>query len=195
MTDGEATMNHAAISHPASSARSAAVTGLAWGFILFSLAVMALLILPLAPGEALAASLGVEVGSGGLTGGVAWLIERSATLVTLLIVGALVTLVLAVALLQRRPWARPAFVALMAAGFVGVFGAAALTPMTFGLLPEAATTEVVNPGNPVAGLVGALSLLIMAATALVALFAWAGWKLTTPAVRAEFERGPVPAEG
>lgn len=141
------------------------------------------------------ASLGVEAGSGGLTGGVAWLIERSATLAALLITGALVTLVLAIALLQRRRWARPAFVGLMLAGFVGVFGAAALTPMTFGLLPEAATTEAVNPGNPVAGLVGALSLLIMMATALVALFAWAGWKLTTPAVRAEFDRTPIAPEG
>ncbi len=188
-------MHHAAMPHHASPARSAAVSGLAWGFILFSLTVIGLLTLPLIPGETLIASLGAEVGSGGLTGGVAWLIERSASLASLLTFGALVTLVLAIALLQRRPWARPAFVGLMIAGFVGVFGAAALTPMTFGLLPEAATTDAVNPGNPVAGLVGALSLLIMAATALVALFAWAGWKLTTPAVRAEFERAPVPAEG
>ncbi|MCG6656892.1 hypothetical protein HOP52_03745 [Halomonas campisalis] len=188
-------MTTASLSSPSAPPRSGAVSGIAWGFIAFSILTLALLTLPLLPGDALVASLGVEAGSGGLTGGVAWLIERSATLATLLIVGALVTLVLALALLQRRPWARPAFVGLMVAGFFGVFGAAALTPMTFGLLPEAATTEAVNPGNPVAGLVGALSLLIMAATALVALFAWAGWKLTTPAVRAEFDQTPVTPEG
>ncbi|EWG98624.1 hypothetical protein [Halomonas sp. BC04] len=127
-----------------------------------------------------------------MTGGVAWLVERSGGLAVLMMIGSLATLALAVALLLRRPWARPAFVGLMAAGFVGVFGAAALTPMTFGFLPDAAISEAVNPGNPVAGLVGALSLLIMAATVLVALFAWAGWKLTTPAVRAEFDRTPSP---
>ncbi|RDB44364.1 hypothetical protein DU490_03345 [Halomonas sp. DQ26W] len=175
--------------------RSAAVSGIAWCFIVFSLLVMALVTLPLMPGDAMVASLGVEAGSGGLTGGVAWLIERSSLLAILMMIGSLATLVLAVALLQRRAWARPAFVGLMVAGFVGVFGAAALTPMTFGFLPDAATADAVNPTNPVAGLVGALALLILAATTLVALFAWAGWKLTTPAVRAEFDRTPIAPEG
>ena len=188
-------MPHASLARRGPPARSTAVTGLAWGFILFSLAVMGLLALPLAPGEALAAGLGVEAGSGGLTGGVAWLAERSARVASLLMLGSLVTLTLAIALLRRLPWARRAFVALMAAGFVGVLGGAALTPLTFGLLPDAATTEAVNVEDPVAGLVGMLGGLILAATLFTALFAWAGWKLTTPAVRAEFERTPVPAEG
>ena len=83
----------------------------------------------------------------------------------------------------------------MIAGFVGVLGGAALTPLTFSLLPDAATTEAVNVEDPVAGLVGLLGGLILIATLLTALFAWAGWKLTTPAVRAEFEHAPVPAEG
>ncbi|WP_416138479.1 hypothetical protein ACM26W_18790 [Halomonas sp. HK25] len=195
MTDGETAMPPTALPRSGPPTRSAAVTGLAWGFILFSLAVMALLALPLAPGEALAASLGVEVGSGGLTGGVAWLAERSASVASLLILGALITLILAIALLRRLPWARRAFVALMVAGFVGVLGGAALTPLTFGLLPETATTEAINVEDPVAGLVGMLGGLILVATLFTALFAWAGWKLTTPAVRAEFERLPVPAEG
>ncbi|QTF92947.1 hypothetical protein [Halomonas sp. BM-2019] len=188
-------MRRTAMPRANASARSAGVTGLAWGFILFSLAVLGLLALPLAPGEALAASLGVEVGSGGLTGGVAWLAERSARVASLLMLGALVTLTLAIALLCRLAWARRAFIALMAAGFVGVLGGAALTPLTFGLLPEAATGEAVNPSDPVAGLVGLLGGLILVATLFTALFAWAGWKLSTPAVRAEFERMPVPAEG
>ncbi|MCE8023784.1 hypothetical protein [Billgrantia aerodenitrificans] len=173
--------------------RSAAVTGLAWGFIAFSTLTVALLTLPLLPGEALVASLGVETGSGGLTGGVAWLIERSNTVAGLLMVGAAVTLALSVALLQRRRWARPAFLGLMAAGFVGVLGGAALTPLTFGFMADAAG-EMARYEDSVAGLIGALSVLIMLATALVVLFAWAGWKLTTPAVRAEFERTPVATE-
>ena len=187
---------HTATYHSRSAPpRSLAVTGIALGFIAFSLLILSLMTLPLLPGDAIVASLGVEAGSGGLTGGVAWLVERSGGLAVLMMIGSLATLGLALALLLRRPWARPAFVGLMSAGFVGVFGAAALTPMTFGFLPDAAITEAVNPGNPVAGLVGALSLLIMVATALVALFAWAGWKLTTPAVRAEFDRTPIAPEG
>ncbi|MCE8021835.1 hypothetical protein HOP51_17190 [Halomonas sp. MCCC 1A11036] len=173
--------------------RSAAVSGLAWGFIAFSALTVALLTLPLLPGEALVASLGVEAGSGGLTGGVAWLIERSNTLAGLLMAGAAVTLVLSVALLQRRRWARPAFLTLMAAGFVGVLGGAALTPLTFGFMADAAG-NVAGPEDPVAGLIGALAVLILFATLLVVLFAWACWKLTTPAIRAEFERMPVAAE-
>ena len=50
------------MTHTPQRQRSTAVTGLAWGFILFSLAVMGLLALPLAPGEVLAAGLGVEAG-------------------------------------------------------------------------------------------------------------------------------------
>jgi preprotein translocase subunit SecG len=175
--------------------RSPAVTGLAWGFILFALATLLLVLLSRAPGDALATTLGVDAGSGGLTGGVAWMIERSTRVANLLLLGALVTLGLAVALLRRLPWARRAFIALMAAGFVGVLGGAALTPLTFSLLPDAATTEAINVEDPVAGLIGLLGGLILFATLLTALFAWAGWKLTTPAVRAEFEHVPVPAEG
>ncbi|WP_404295286.1 hypothetical protein [Halomonas sp.] len=188
-------MPHTASPHVAPMMRSTAVSGLAWGFILFSLALMGLLALPLAPGETLAATLGVQSGSGGLTGGVAWLTEHRSGVTTLLMLGCLVTLALAIALLRRRPWARRAFVALMIAGFVGVLGGAALTPLTFGLLPDAATTEAVNAEDPVAGLVGMLGGLILVSTLFTALFAWAGWKLTTPAVRAEFEGTPVPAEG
>ncbi|PMR77402.1 hypothetical protein [Billgrantia endophytica] len=187
---------HTATHHSRSMpSRSVAVSGIAWGFITFSVLTLALLTLPLLPGEAMVASLGVESGSGGLTGGVAWLIDRSSVLAVLLMIGALVTLTLAVALLKRRAWARRAFVGLMVAGFVGVFGGAALTPMTFGLLPDAAMADAVNPAHPVAGLVGALGLLVLMATLLVALFAWAGWKLTTPAVRAEFDRTPIAPEG
>ncbi|MCC5882760.1 MAG: hypothetical protein JJU25_09015 [Halomonas sp.] len=174
--------------------RSPAVTGLAWGFIGFSALVLALVTLPLLPGDALVASLGVETGSGGLTGGVAWLVERSRTVASLLMVGAAITLALSVALLQRRRWARPAFIALVGAGFVGVLGGAALTPLTFGFMADAAG-EMASHEDSVAGLIGALSVLIMFATVLVVLFAWAGWKLTTPAVRAEFERTPIAAEG
>lgn len=187
-------MTHTTLSHRPSVPRSPAVTGLAWGFILFALATLLLVILSRAPGDALAMTLGVDAGSGGLTGGVAWMIERSARVASLLMLGALVTLGLAVALLRRLPWARRAFIALMIAGFVGVLGGAALTPLTFSLLPDAATTEAVNVEDPVAGLIGLLGVLILFATLLTALFAWAGWKLTTPAVRAEFDRTPLPAE-
>lgn len=187
-------MTHTTLSHRPSVPRSPAVTGLAWSFILFALATLLLVILSRAPGDALAMTLGVDAGSGGLTGGVAWMIERSTRVASLLLLGALITLGLAVALLRRLPWARRAFIALMAAGFVGVLGGAALTPLTFSLLPDTATTEAVNVEDPVAGLIGLLGGLILFATLLTALFAWAGWKLTTPAVRAEFDRTPLPAE-
>ncbi|MFQ3789854.1 hypothetical protein [Halomonas sp. A29] len=187
-------MNTAASTLRLTPSRSGAVTGLAWGFIAFSALVLALVTLPLLPGEALVASLGVEAGSGGLTGGVAWLIERSRTVAGLLMVGAAITLALSVALLQRRRWARPAFIGLVGAGFVGVLGGAALTPLTFGFMADAAG-NMTGSEDPVAGLIGALALLILIATVLVVLFAWAGWKLTTPAVRAEFERTPIAAEG
>ncbi|TFH87711.1 hypothetical protein EQG41_06440 [Billgrantia azerbaijanica] len=169
---------------PAVATRSRAVSGIAWGFILFATLVAGLLGLLLLPGEPLTAMLAVEPGSGGLTGGVAWLLARSRMLTGLLLAGALLTLILAIALLRRRPWARGAFLALLALGFVAVLGAAALTPLTFSLLPESATS-----GTPGTELTGMLGTLIVIATLLAVLFAWAGWRLATPAVRAEFDRG------
>jgi len=175
-----------AISTHAASAgppRSRAVSGIDWGFILFSTLVAALLGLSLLPGAPLTALLPVDPGSGGLTGGVAWLLARSQWLAGLLLAGALLTLVLATALLRRRPWARGAFLALLSVGFIAVLGGAALTPLTFSLLPQSATS-----GTPGTELTGMLGVLIVIATLLAVLFAWAGWRLVTPAVRAEFAR-------
>ncbi|MGM0701679.1 MAG: hypothetical protein ACQEUG_04660 [Pseudomonadota bacterium] len=170
------------------TARSTAVTAIAWGFIAFAVMTIALLGLALLPGDRLALVLAVEPGSGGLTGGVAWLLERSQALAGLLLAGALLTLWLAIALLQRRPWARRAFLALLATGFVAVLGGAALTPLTFSLLPEAATSAAVDRSAPTAGLTGTLSAIILIATLLAVLFAWAGWKLGSATVRHEFRR-------
>ncbi|WP_163557741.1 hypothetical protein [Halomonas sp. NO4] len=173
---------------PVLPGRSIAITGIAWGFIAFAALTIALLGLALLPGDRLAVLLAVEPGSGGLTGGVAWLLERSQALAGLLLAGALLTLGLAIALLQRRSWARRAFLILLAAGFVAVLGGAALTPLTFSLLPETATSAAVTSGTPGAGLTGMLGALIMLATLLAALFAWAGWKLSSEAACHEFQR-------
>ena len=171
----------------ASHARSSAVDGLAWGFLAFSALTLALLILPLLPGEALLAALSVEAGSGGLTDGVIWLFERSSSVTLLLMIGASITLGLSIALLQRRPWARQAFIGLMGLGFVAVLGGAAITPLTFGFMADSAV-DLAGNEDPVARLTTALAVLIMVSTALLTLFAWTSWKLVSPAVRSEFER-------
>ncbi|SDI97306.1 hypothetical protein [Billgrantia gudaonensis] len=168
--------------------RSFAVTTIAWGFIAFAAVTIVLLGLALLPGERLPLVLTAEPGSGGLTGGVAWLLERSQALAALLLAGAVLTLWLAIALLQRRAWARRAFLILLATGFVAVLGGAALTPLTFSLLPEAATSAAVDRSAPTAGLTGTLSAIILLATLLAALFAWAGWKLGSTTVRREFRQ-------
>lgn len=181
-------MNAATPFGRSSAPRSVAVSGIAWGFIACSGLTLALL--PLLSGETLAARLGVEAGSGGLTGGVAWLIARGDALAPLLATGALATLCVAVALLRRRSWARRAFVILMGLGVIGVLGGAALTPLTFGLLPDAASgaaaPDASPDASPMAELVVVLGLTIVIATLLLVLFAWSGWRLTTPAARAEF---------
>ena len=174
----------------ATRSRPSVVDGVAWGFIAFSVVTLALLILPLLPGEVFLASLSVEAGSGGLTDGVIWLFERSNTVTLLLMIGASITLGLSIALLRRHPWARQAFISLMGLGFVGVLGGAAITPLTFGLMADSAV-DLAGNEDPVAGLTTALAILIMLSTALLVLFAWTSWKLVTPAVRSEFERTPV----
>ena len=179
-----ATLPHATRSH------SSVVNGVAWGFIAFSVVTLALLILPLLPGEVLLASLSVEAGSGGLTDGVIWLFERSNTVTLLLMIGASITLGLSIALIQRRPWARQAFIGLMGLGFIAVLGGAAITPLTFGFMADSAV-DLAGNEDPVARLTTALAMLIMVSTALLILFAWTSWKLVSPAVRSEFERAPV----
>jgi hypothetical protein len=188
-------MNHS--SAPSNSVppapRSAAVTGLAWLFIIASGVTLALLALRLLSGDAPGADFADRDG-GGLPAGAAWLMARSGTLMILPLAGSLVTLWLAVALLLRRRWARRAFLGLMVCGFVATVGAAALTPLAFALLPHEAGTMAESPDEPLAGLIGALGLLIVAATTLAALFAWSGWQLTRSATRIEFNDEPGEAK-
>ena len=92
----------------------------------------------------------------------------------------------------ERRWAR-ADTATRVTRSVALILAAAAALTATGFMADAAG-EMARYEDSVAGLIGALSVLIMVATALVVLFAWAGWKLTTPAVRAEFERTPVAPE-
>lgn len=174
--------------------RSGAVTGLAWVFILASVATLVFVGARLLSGEVPSVAI-ADRGAGGLIAGVAWVLERGHALMGLLMAGGLLTLWLAVALLRRRHWARRAFLALMALGFVATVGGAAVTPLAFALLPDEAAAAAVDPDQPMAGLVGLLGALIITATALTALFSWVAWKLTRPAVRAEFESNPVEAEG
>jgi hypothetical protein len=173
--------------------RSAAITGLAWLFIIASAVTLALLVLRLLSGDAPTAAF-PDPATGGLPAGAEWLLARSGIFMLLLLAGSLVTLWLAIALLLRRRWARRAFLALMSCGFVATIGAAALMPLVFALQPHETGAAVVDPDAPLTGLVGMLGLLIVAATALTALFAWAGWKLTRQAVLSEFNDGPIEAE-
>jgi hypothetical protein len=171
--------------------RNGFVTALAWAFILAgsvtALVVLAVGIVPhwsLAMAEA-AAALEPGRSTGGLTAGVHWLAEQRSWLMAGLLLGAVVTTLAAVALLQRRRWARLAFVGLMVGGFFGTFVLMALSTTVFGLLPDGSTPQV-DAENPLGGLVGVLAMGIVGATVLAGLFGWAGWKLTSPAVRAEF---------
>ncbi|MCC5859856.1 MAG: hypothetical protein JJT90_16980 [Ectothiorhodospiraceae bacterium] len=167
------------------------VTGLAWLFIVTGVAttvvLLAVAVVPqwsLAMAQA-AAALEPGRGTGGLTAGAHWLAEQRAWLMAGLLLGAVVTTVAAVALLQRRRWARRLFVGLMVCGFCGTFVAMAMSSTVFSLVPDGATPTV-DADNPLGGLIGLLALGIVGATALAGLFGWVGWKLTSPEIRAEF---------
>ncbi|WP_290649095.1 hypothetical protein [Aquisalimonas sp.] len=134
-----------------------------------------------------AASLEGSRGTGGLTGGIEWLVSIRHWLAAAVVLGAALTASAAIALWQRRRWARQFFVGLLACGFIVMFVAVSISPLVFTLLPDDGLPAV-NHENPLAGLIGILAAGIATATVLAGLFAWVGWKLTDPEIRAEFER-------
>lgn len=176
-----------------SPAAARVVNALGWLFIaagsITAVIILGWLFVPQFPVPAgdMAATVAQERGSGGLMAAAYWVMSNSVWFLGVLLIGSLVTVWAATALLKRHSWARQLFVGLMAFGFVAVIGGVALTPLAFGFLAEAALPEV-QQGNPLGGMVGALSIGIMGATVLAGIFGWVGWKLTTPAVRAEFEQ-------
>ncbi len=181
--------------------RSGLVTALAWFFIVsgsgIAVLVLAIMLVPqlsLPLAEA-AVALERDSGAGGLTGAAHWLLVNRSWLLMGLLLGSASTVIAAVALLQRRRWARQAFLALMMSGFVATFAAVALAPMVFSLLPDATLPEV-DTDNPLGGLVGILAIGIIGATLLAGLFGWVGWKLTSPPIRGEFDgrRRPIPGK-
>lgn len=171
-------------------ARSGTVTALAWVFIAASLATLLLAGAGIVRGEIPSSGLG-DRGAGGLVAAATWLLERGRAVMGVLVAGGLLTFWLAVALLRRRSWARRAFLALMAFGFVATVGGAAITPLAFALLPDESAAAGVDTVMPLPGMVGLLAGLIVTATVLTALFAWVAWTLTRPRVHAEFEGSPT----
>lgn len=169
------------------------VTGVGWMAIIVGGALVFWALLLVAgiwtPLDTLRSVLEAERAAGGLTAGLHWLFARDLWFAGALVPAALLMISVAVGLLQRRRWARPVFVGLMVAGFMGSLLAVALTPVVFTLLPEQGA-EVVGDGGSASVLVVLLAGVIAVATALAAVFAWTGWKLTQPAVRADFERKP-----
>ena len=171
--------------------RNRFVTGLSWSFILVgSFVAVTLLAMLTMPQYSLmfadlAAALEPGRGTGGLTAGAHWLVEQRTWLLPGLLLAALATVAVAVALLQRRYWARRAFVGLMVCGFFGAFTVVALSPLVFTLLPDG-RMPTADGDNPLGGLVGIMATGIVGATMLAGLFGWAGWKLTSRPVRDDF---------
>ncbi len=188
------------LSNPESRAATHVVNTLSWLFIavgsIAAVIILGWLFVPQfsIPAGEMAATVAQERGSGGLMAAAYWVMSNSVWFLGMLLVGSLVTVWAATALLKRQPWARQLFVGLMSFGFVAVIGGVALTPLAFGFLAEAALPEV-QQGNPLGGMIGVLSIGIMGATVLVGIFGWVGWKLTTPAVRAEFEQKRLSERG
>ena len=182
---------------PNSPGAAHVVNSLSWLFIaagsITAVILMGWLFVPQfsVPSGEMAATIAQERGSGGLMAAAYWVMSNSAWFLGMLLIGSLVTVWAATALLKRHHWARQLFVGLMSLGFVAVIGGVALTPLAFGFLAEAALPEV-QQGSPLGGMVGALALGIMGATVLAGIFGWVGWRLTTPAVRAEFEQTAFP---
>ncbi|WP_245795418.1 hypothetical protein [Thioalkalivibrio denitrificans] len=179
---------------PPSRGRSSTVSALAWAFILAALATLVFAGTRVVSGDLPALDV-ADHGAGGLIAGFAWVLERGPAILTLLLAGALATLLISVALLLRLSWARRAFLGLMSFGFVATLMATAVTPMVFALMPDEATTGAFIPDDPLAGMVGLLGGMIVLATALTALFAWVAWKLTRPQIKAEFEPSPADTDG
>jgi hypothetical protein len=90
-------------------------------------------------------------------------------------------LIASVGLLRRRSWARRLYLGLLVVGTALVL--AGVVALLFSFPAEVEDVEV----SPLAGQLWNLALIGMTA-ATGALYVWLAWRLTRPAIRAEFER-------
>ena len=99
------------------------------------------------------------------------------------------TLVAAIGLLRRRNWGRVLFVGVLAFGIVWNLG----TPFfAAGMMPA----RVFEGDDPFATAFRVMQVVSVAmAVGVAVLFGWLGWRLCSPAVRAEFRRTEPSVEG
>lgn len=175
--------------------RSTFVTALAWSFIVLGVVSVAwglvqfLVIQVFVDQEALRAGMRTEHSVEKLPEAVRFILSNIKLLATVMLVASAAMLWISIGLLQRRNWARWGFIALMvlaAAGHLApLAGGAGMVTWATDLLSGAGggVHQSVSGAARVAWLVFAVLNLLLAAV-----FAWIGWKLTRPEVRAEFRR-------
>ncbi|KRG71941.1 hypothetical protein [Pseudoxanthomonas dokdonensis] len=118
-----------------------------------------------------------------------WSLRHSQALLLASLLSSVITAWVSWRLLQRRDWARRAFIALLLAGAaMAVAGAVAFA----GMMAWARQLSGLDPASidpAIATLQSALSITLYAGVAMICvLHLYLCWKLCTPAIRAEFER-------
>lgn len=116
-----------------------------------------------------------------------WLFQRLRTIMMSSFLFSLASLLISVALLQRREWARLAFIALIG---VGMIGSAAGLYLQFKFYFAAKLSVAAGSVAPLYAMsLGAHVLSAGLTVLLLVLSAWLIRRLQTPAVRAEFQAG------
>lgn len=106
--------------------------------------------------------------------------------VSLLLLLTLLVLVAAIGLLRRKNWARISFMALMIVAIAWNLGSLALQQF---MLRDAAVQGTADLTRQTQGMTDVFNVFsIILAVALSIAFGWIAWRLSRPAIRAEFER-------